>query len=205
MSFNRSRPLLFVVTLAVLTACAKSADNARADSAAPVAAAHDTGMAGMKHGDSSSMAGMAMTGNPDRDFLRMMSDHHKGLIALAHETMDRKGAAASVREDASKMDKKQDAELDTMTTMLEQTFKDAYAPKVMPENKTMNDSTLAKTGPAFDRAFRETVIMHHQEGIKMMDEYLPKLTDPKVKSMAQRMRNDQTREIAELQAKVGKA
>lgn len=204
---------LVVVAMVFASACAKSgSDDAAADSSAtaasPAAMSHDSGMTGMAHGDSG-MAGMSnmagMTGNPDRDFLRMMSDHHRGMIALAHATVDRKDASAGVREDARKFDAKQDAELDSMTTMLEQSFKDAHTPKIMPEHKAMIDSTLAKKGPAFDRAFRETVIKHHQGAIQMVDDYLPKLSDAKLKTMAQRMRSDQQREIAELERKLGSA
>ncbi|MDB4883732.1 MAG: hypothetical protein JWL95_2498 [Gemmatimonadetes bacterium] len=208
-----SRTLASCLVLAAFAsgACAKSGtDKLPADSSAAAAPAmsRDTGMAGMSHGDSG-MAGMSnmagMTGNPDHDFLRLMSDHHKGMIALAHATIDRKDASASVRAEARTFDRKQDAELDTMTTMLEQSFKDPYTPKITPENQAMIDSTLAKTGPAFDRAFRETVIKHHQGAVKMVDEYLPKLTDAKLKTMAQRMRSDQQREISQLQQQIGKA
>ena len=213
-------PFLTLMAIAsIASACSKpGGDTAAGDSASaasasatPSAAGHDTGMGamrGMAH--DSGMAGMSgmanmsnMTGNPDRDFLRMMSDHHKGLIALVHATVDRQGVTADVRADARKLDKAQDAELDTMTTMLEQTYKDPYTPKVMPQNKAMNDSVLAKSGTAFDRAFRQEVIMHHEMGIKMMDQYLPKLTDAKLKTMVQRMRADQTREIADLRRKLG--
>ena len=211
-------PFMTLMAIAsIASACSKSgSDAAASDSTSASTAAtasttrQDSGMAnmsGMAH--DSSMAGMSgmanMTGNPDHDFLRMMSDHHKGLIALVHATVDRQGVSADVRADARKFDKAQDAELDTMTTMLEQAYKDPYTPKVMPENKAMTDSVLAKSGTAFDRAFRQEVIMHHEMGIRMMDQYLPNLTDAKLKTMVQRMRADQTREIADLRRKVGKA
>ena len=178
------------------TATAASAATPRSDSAA------------MVHGDSGlrAMSGMSgMTGDANHDFLRMMSDHHQGLIALVHPTVERQDVSPSVRADARKFDTAQDAELDTMMTMLEKTYKDPYTPKVMPENKAMNDSTLATSGPAFDRAFRAEVIRHHQMGIRRMDQYLPKLTDAKLKTMVQRMRADQTREIAELRQQLGKS
>lgn len=146
---------------------------------------------------------MSGTGDANHDFLRMMSDHHQGLIALVHPTVDRQGISSSVRADAGKFDKAQDAELDTMMTMLEKAYKDPYAPKVSPENKAMNDSTLAKSGAAFDRAFRKEVIMHHQMAVRMIDQYLPKLTDAKLKAMAARMRADQTQEIADQRRKLG--
>ena len=233
MRAHPARPALPFFTLMVIaviaSACTGSASDSAPSGSSPAAsttaASHDSGMgnmSGMAH--DSGMAGKSptsnmpnmpnmpnmsnmphMTGNPDRDFLRMMSDHHKGLIALAHATVDRQGVSADVRADARTFDKAQDAELDTMTTMLERTFKDPYTPKLTPENKAMNDSVLARSGPAFDRAFRQQVIMHHEMGIRMMDEYLPKLTDAKLRSMVQRMRADQTREIAELRRKLGTA
>ena len=175
---------------------AKAASAASADSAMPAMAHGDSGMAGM-----SGMSGM--TGDANHDFLRMMSDHHQGLIALVHPTVERQDVSPNVRADARTFDKAQDAELDTMMTMLEKSYKDPYTPRVMPENKAMSDSVLAKSGTAFDRAFRQEVIMHHQMAIKMIDQYLPKLTDARLKAMVQRMRADQTREIADLRQKLG--
>lgn len=149
------------------------------------------------------MSGMAaMTGDPDRDFLRMMSDHHKGLVALAHETLEKKGAI-TVKADAKALDTKQDEGIDRMGAMLRQYYKDSYEAKAPPESKPMVDAVMAKSGPAFDRAFRESVIKHHQDGIKMIDQYLPKLTKPDVKTMAQKMKADQTQEIAAFQKKLG--
>lgn len=143
------------------------------------------------------------TGNPDQDFLRMMSDHHKGLIAMVHPTMEGKVASAAVRADARKLDKAQDAELDTMVTMLEKGFKDPYGPKVTPDNRAMADSLAQQTSAAaYDRTFYQNVIAHHKEAVGMIDQALPKLTRPDLKAMAQRMKTDQTREIAEFQRKV---
>jgi uncharacterized protein (DUF305 family) len=52
----------------------------------------------------SGMGGMAgMTGNADQDFLRMMSDHHKGLVAMAHLSAEgEKKGSAGVQGDAKK-------------------------------------------------------------------------------------------------------
>lgn len=57
-------------------------------------------MAGMNHDSVGGMnrGGMAnMTGDPDRDFFRMMTDHHKGLVAMAHLSVegDKKGSRSS--------------------------------------------------------------------------------------------------------------
>ena len=165
--------------------------------------ASSQGMSGMQHDSMGGMSGMSnMTGNPDQDFLRMMSDHHKGLILMAHDVKDRKGS--SVTDVATKLDSKQDKELDQMTTMLERDYKDPYSPKVMPDNQRMADSLKAKTGADYDRTFLQNTIMHHQQAIKMINDYLPQGKDSTVKQMAEKMKTDQTREIGELQQRVDK-
>ena len=150
----------------------------------------------------SQMAGMAnMTGDPDRDFLRMMSDHHKGLIALAHLTLEKK-ENLPVKSDAAKMDKAQDAEIEKMIAMLDRQYKDAYTPSVMPDNQRMVDELKGKSGADFSRTFLRNVIAHHREATQMIDQYLPKAKKPQVKAMAEQMKSDQTREIAEMQRKL---
>ena len=160
----------------------------------------DSGMKGMP--GSGSMAGMTMTGDADRDFLRMMSDHHKGMIAMAHMTRERNdvGSAAA---DAKQIDAAQDKELDRMVTMLEKDFKDAYAPKVMPDNQAMADMMKGKKGTEYERAFYENTIKHHQEAVKMVDEYLPKGKSAAIKQMAEKIKADQTKEVAAFQKKIG--
>ena len=160
----------------------------------------DSGTKGMQ--GSGSMAGMAMTGDADRDFLRMMSDHHKGMIAMAHMTKERSdvgGAAA----DAKKIDAAQDKELDRMVTMLENDFKDAYKAKVLPDNKAMADVMKGKKGTEYERAFYENTIQHHQAAIKMVDEYLPRGKSAAIKQMAEKIKADQTKEISEFKKKIG--
>ena len=188
-----------ILAVTLTAACAKSGDKVDSDakdSAAATAAGApmDTGMAGM-----SGMAGM--TGNADQDFLRMMSDHHKGLIVLAHMTKDRKEGGTAVA-DAAKLDAAQDMELDHMVTMLEKDFKDAYAPKVLPADQAMADALKNKTGKAYDRTFYQNIIQHHQEAIKMVDGYLPNAKNAMLKQMAEKMKADQTKEIADFQKKV---
>ena len=207
--FNaRLAALLFLVAAA---ACGSKADQASADSntiaarstgESATAAQPDSGMAGMDH---STMAGMASmggaTGNPDRDFLRMMSDHHKGMIAMAHLTIEEKKGSAVARADAEKLDNTQDAELDSMVTKLEQQFKDPYAPGISPDNQTMVDQLKAQSGAAYDRLFYQQVVRHHQQAIAMIDHHLPLMKDAPIKAMAERMKRDQSREIEEFQRK----
>jgi uncharacterized protein (DUF305 family) len=52
-----------------------------------------------------------------------------------------------------------------------------------------------------DSAFRQAIITHHREGIRMIDEFLPKLTRADLKSMAEQMRAAQMKEVGELERK----
>jgi uncharacterized protein (DUF305 family) len=201
-----------VALLSVLAGCSTTSDEAAAggSAAAPaaggsaVAATPDSGggMAGMDHSTMGGMTPMGgATGDPDRDFLRMMSEHHKGMIAMAHLTIEEKKGSAATQADAEKLDIAQDAELDSMVTKLEQQFKDAYDPKIMPDNQKMVDELKTQSGAAYDRMFYQHVVHHHQQATQMIDQHLPMLKDPKIKAMAERMKRDQTREIAEFQRK----
>ena len=155
-------------------------------------------------GGAGSMPGMAVqTGDPDHDFLRMMSDHHKGLIALVHMTQGRSGVGTA-KADATKLDKAQDAELDQMMTMLEKTYKDPYAPKVVPEHQAMAAALKPMSGKGYERTFYEDIVKHHSEAIPMIDAYLPKAKSASVKAMAEKMKADESREITDFQQKLAK-
>jgi uncharacterized protein (DUF305 family) len=187
--FNLTR-----LTAVVLLGTAASACNSRSDTqsgdrtsdtTSDIAGGSDTLGVGTGDGVSS----------PDQQFLRMMSDHHTGLIMMAHDA-ERKGAR--VKSEADKIDQQQDAELDRMVSMLSTDFNDDYTPKVTPEHQAMADSLKKLSGAAYDRAFREITIKHHQQGIQMMDRFLPQLTGADLKQMVEKMKADQTREIARL-------
>lgn len=205
--------LTTAIVVSIVAGCTGSADRKSGSAGDSASRATSTNTSGAmdtspmhptpstSNGDNmSGSAGMATA--PDHDFLRMMSDHHKSLIALVHETLEKKGTI-SVRDEAKALDRKQDAEIDRMSAMLRQYYSDSYTPTVPPDAKSMIDSVMTKSGPAFDRTFRESVIKHHQDAIRMVDEYLPKLTKPDVKAMAQKMKTDQEQEIADYQKQLG--
>ena len=191
---------------AMLAACSNRADESSSKTtdtaAAAVSPAADTARARTDSSGTSSMAGMAMTGNADQDFLRMMSDHHKGLVLMSHETLERK-ESPGVKEDARKLDREQDEELDRMGAMLKNFFNDSYEPKASAESKAMVDAMQPLKGAAFDSTFRENVIKHHRQGIQMMDEFYPKLTRAEIKSIVDTMKAAQQKEIDEMQRKIG--
>lgn len=194
--------LLATTSLAACSTKEKAPDTTASAPVSATSTMKPDSMAAM--GGAGAMPGMAgQTGDADPDFLRMMSDHHKGLIALVHMTQDRSGVGTA-KADARKMDKAQDAELDKMMTMLEKTYKDPYAPKVMPEHKAMADALKPMSGTAYERTFYTDIIAHHKEALAMIDGYLPKAKSADVKVMAQKMKADQSREITDFEQKLAK-
>ena len=213
--------MLLTTTTTIVLACGGGGDAetdgadtgalaAGATAAAAGAAAGDTGMAGMDHSkmgemDHSAMANMNRS--PARDstqtFLRMMSDHHEGLIAMA-DSAEERAQGADAKSDAQRLRQKQADEQQRMLAMLSRQYSDSITPTMMPSNRAMLDSLVQTPGAEFDRMFYHHVVEHHREGIQMIDQHLSHLT-AEVRQMAERMRADQQREIQEFERKMNQA
>jgi uncharacterized protein (DUF305 family) len=202
---------LTVFPVALLaTACAKDTGERRDTAAASAAVGGananpmDTGMtsgthdmAGMNHG---AMASRSAAKDSNQSFLRMMSDHHQGLVAMSDTAMGKLGATA--RSDAEKLRTDQKKEQDHMLQMLRSDYKDSVTPMLLPSNQAVI-STVAQAGQGeVDRAYYQQVIAHHREGVQMIDKMLPQLTGM-TKEMATTSRTKQQKEIAEFEKKAG--
>ncbi len=204
----RPRIALFATGLSaalLLGACSK-ADTGTADtgavSAAPAAIPADTGMGSMAGMDHSTMSSTPAK-DADQEFVRMMVDHHQGLLALSDTALAR-NPSEQIRMDAREMKQKQTAEQKRMLTMLKSDYGEDKMPMVMPSNARMVSDVASKTGVGLDRAFRENVIAHHEEALKMVNDYEPRFTKPAVRTMAAKMKADQQKEIAKLKSELGK-
>lgn len=185
-----TRPWIGVLGLAALLGACAPAEEQEPGEAVQDTAAGDAG------------SGMAMTQAKDgnHEFLRMMSDHHEGLIQIATAAMD-KAAAQSTKEDAHKLHTKQAAERDTMMAMIQKDYQDQHTPRPPGKNQAQADSLSSLSGAEYDRTFYRLVIDHHREGIGMIDQHLSHLTNPTVRQMAEKMKADQQKEIAEFERK----
>jgi uncharacterized protein (DUF305 family) len=209
MSRRHSPWLPVVVALTLVSACAKGADQ-QADTAAPGAVMGananpmDTGMtsgthdmAGMSHG---AMASRPAPKDSNQSFLRMMSDHHQGLVAMSDTAMAKLGASA--KSDAQKLRTDQKKEQDHMLQMLRSDYQDSVTPMILPSNQTMISTVAQSSASDADRVYYQQVIAHHREGVQMIDKMLPHLTGMS-KDMASTSRTKQQREIAEFEKKAG--
>ena len=141
-----------------------------------------------------------MTGEADRDFLRMMSDHETGLLVLARTAEARKDGAPL--PDATTLAAKENDTLARLNALLVKNYSDAFASKAMPADHAMADALSATTGTAYERLFFQNVITHHRQAQAMIDEYLPKAKNASIKQLAETMKADRAREIGALQAKI---
>jgi uncharacterized protein (DUF305 family) len=181
---TRVLSLAALVAFSFLAGCgsdegAASGDQASADSAAP-AAARDA----------------------DQEFARMMVDHHQGMIVMAQQAMER-GSTEAVKTEAHGMHQKQETEQKELLALLQREYQDTHQPTVTPSNRAMADSISAKQGADYDMAFRMHTIAHHREAIQMVDQFLPRLTRPELRTMAERMKADQAAEIQKLEVGMG--
>lgn len=141
----------------------------------------------------------SMTGDADRDFLRMMSDHEAGLVVLARTAQARKDGA--IIPDATTLIAKHNEVLNRLTMLLAKNYSEAFAPKAMPADHAMADALGTKSGKEYERLFYQNVIQHQRDALTIIDTYLPKAKNASIKQMAETMKADRAREIEELQAK----
>ena len=137
----------------------------------------------------------------DHEFLRMMSDHHEGLVVMGEDAMNR-ATDDSVRSAAHMLHTKQAADQDTMIMMITRMYSQQHVPRMMPKNAAQADTLRSRQAAEVDRYFLQTTIAHHEEGIAMIDQFMPRLAKPEVRSMAEKMRDEQQREIRNLQGKL---
>jgi hypothetical protein len=182
-----------------MAACRGSSD----DQAAADAAARATALAALADSSARRSTSADTTGIPDLDLLRRLVDHHQGVIVLSRAVLARTDASAQARDEARALVSARTVDIDSMETILERALREHHTPTLVLKQQAMNDTVLAATGPALDRKFRESMIARDREAIAMMDEYAPRLLHSGLKRMVQRMRQDETREIADLQQKIG--
>ena len=130
-------------------------------------------------------------------FLRAMSDHHQGLVAMVDSTIERLGSA---RTDADTLRQKQRRGRDDMMQILNTEYDDPITPTIMPTNRGMIEAVVRATAADIDRAFYRQTVAHHQEGVSMIDRFLPFLSG-RPKTMATNMRTEHQREIAAFERK----
>ena len=158
-----------------------------------------------------SMNGMKMTGDFDYDFANTMVMHHQSAVDMAKEVIA-KGSNAEVKTMAQNIVTAQEAEIAQ--------FKNIIANYKMPEMKEENKDAhnelgetmekmetkmkgMAKTGNA-DKDFLMMMIPHHESAVTMGEDQLSHGKNLELKKMAQKIMEDQSKEIKQFEAMLAK-
>lgn len=191
------------------------------DGATPLAAtpAMDHGsMGGM--GTGTPMADMEMGAEFDQLYIDMMIPHHASIVAMAEAALPRL-TDERLQEIAQTIIDTQTAEIEELREYREKFYGSAESPpmdehamammmQAMPGMGTM-EAMAVQMDPlaqvaAFcsaddaDRAFIDTTIAHHEMAIAASEAALEQATRPEIVAFAQRVIEDQQREIDELTA-----
>lgn len=159
------------------------------------------------HSTKENMDAMKMSGNFDIDFANMMVMHHQAAIDMS-EVEIAKGNDSRIKTMAQNIITAQKAEI----AQLQQFVKNYRMPETKMEKgemqddmkktmKTMMDNMMdmQMTGN-IDKDFVMMMIPHHESAVSMAGAEIVNGKDSALKKMAQKMINDQSREIKEFKA-----
>lgn len=141
-------------------------------------------------------------GPMDREFLRMMSDHHEGLVQMGRQAAGR-AQDAQVKAMAQRLADDQAREQREILQMLRQHFGETHQPMVMPENRVQMEQLARYQGTEYDREFMELTIHHHNDGIMMIHLMRPGFQRQDVRAKANEMEEKQMREVREIKQMLG--
>ena len=158
-----------------------------------------------------SMNSMKMTGDFDYDFANTMLMHHQSAVDMAKEVIA-KGSNAEVKTMAQNIVTAQEAEIAQ--------FKNITANYKMPEMKKEGNEAhnelgetmekmevkmkgMAKTGNA-DKDVLMMMIPHHESAVTMGEDELSHGKNLELKKMAQKIIEDQSKEIKQFEAMLAK-
>lgn len=184
------------VTL-LITACSKD------DATGLVLQSHDNNrMMDSLHAMMDRMHAMTMTNDPEIDFPRMMIMHHQGATNMSM-VLRQDGSNDSLKRFAQKVIAAQTMEIQELTMMLATETVNNSVPAHTMEHMDhmmkmdqMADVQLI-TGD-LDNDYATLLILHHNSAIEDAEAYLMYGNKASLKTMAQKMIDDQKKEIEEL-------
>ena len=145
------------------------------------------------------MHSMKPTGDPDHDFAMMMKHHHQGAIEMAKSEVAG-GTDETMKQMAQKMideQQKENAQFDRFMEGKQPTGNSDYGQKAMGMMTPMSD--IKMESGSLDAMFASMMIPHHQDAVKMAEEYLKVGKNAEMKKIAQSIIENQPKEIQELQ------
>lgn len=151
----------------------------------------------------------------DVAFAQGMVPHHQQAVQMA-EMAESRASDPQVKSLASKIRTAQQPEIDQMTAWLREWGAPTAsagghgmhggAPGDMPGMMTDQDMAAMEraNGDEFDRMFLEMMIRHHQGAVQMASTEAQQGQNPAARSLAEKIKADQTAEISQMQSLLNK-
>lgn len=218
---NKLMTAIICIAIIGFSAC-DSTDNKTADPAADTSHAQKTDHSNAtKHemnsdimnamnGSMERMKDMKMSADFDHDFARMMIEHHQSAIDMAQVEVS-KGSDAALKQMAQNIIAAQKREIEEFKKVLNthkaEKTNDANAGGHAGDHNELTEAmnemmnkmkAMAMTGN-IDKDFAMMMIPHHESAIKMSEDEISHGKNLQLKQMAQKIIDDQAREIKELQ------
>lgn len=146
------------------------------------------------------MHSMKPTGDPDYDFAMMMKHHHQGAIDMAKAELAG-GTDEQLKQMAQKMiddQQKENTQFDQYMQGKQPSGNSDYGEKAKGMMTPMSD--IKMDGSSLDAMFASMMIPHHQDAVKMAQEYLKVSKNEELKKIARNIIETQPKEIQEFQS-----
>ena len=157
---------------------------------------------------SASPTAEAVFNDADVTFAQMMIPHHEQAIEMSDSLLEKDGVDEQVSELAQQIKDAQQPEIDQMKDWLDQWGADESMGPEGHDMGAMGDGMMSEedmgrlddaTGAEASALFLEQMIMHHEGAIEMAEVEVENGENPDAVALAERIIEDQTNEIAEMQ------
>ena len=143
------------------------------------------------------MMSMKMTGAPDHDFAMMLKMHHQSAVDMS-EMEIRQGKNAQVKALAGKIKTANQAEIKELTQFISSHKPQTASSKLGQDAMKIMHSGKHSMNGNMDHDYASMMAQHHQQGIDMANAFLKEGKTEKMKMMARKVIQNQTKEVAEL-------
>ena len=134
----------------------------------------------------------------DLTFLNDMIEHHIGAVAMAKEAQ-KKSTRIEIQTLANNIITAQEKEIDMMYGWKKNWFNDTQqVEESSGEHGTSMTKDLGEADDEFDLRFMNAMIEHHQKAIEMAQDILKTTQRQEIKTLAQNIVKDQTKEISQM-------
>jgi uncharacterized protein (DUF305 family) len=145
------------------------------------------------------MHDLVLTGNADHDFTMLMMHHHKGAIDMAQVEV-KGGTDETMKQIAQKIIDAQAKENEHFNQLMQDhphAEKSDFGEKAKGMMTPMSD--IKMDGSSLDAMFASMMIPHHQDALRMAQEYLKVSKNEELKKIARNIIETQPKEIQEFQ------